>query len=127
MCKKIIQSTIVAAIIGGGSLKAFSHVQSSQQSSSVATVSSSEGGNVTIGDTTYAVPAGKSLQVQGGGVTAHLESVQEEGKEPMTTVEVVEHPTVVTIDGKPATPSTDDYNPENDNDEKDEDEHDEAS
>ena len=89
-------------------LQAFSFFKSSsaQDASSEATVSSDKGGVIEIGGEAYEVPAGESLHVSGGGITAKINTEQETGKEPVTSVVLEEHPQVATVNGKPAKPVT---------------------
>lgn len=101
--------TILAGLLmatQAADLKAWSFFKSSssEESSSSAAVSSSEGGTVTVGDKTYQVEPGQTIQVSGGGVKAQMDTIQEEGKEPVTTVVVEKSEPIALIDGKPAQP-----------------------
>lgn len=100
----ILAGLLMAIQVSGLKAWDFFKSSSSQESSSSAAVSSSEGGTVTVGDKTYQVEPGQTIQVSGGGVNAQVNTVQESGKEPVTTVFVEESEPVALIDGKPAAP-----------------------
>lgn len=102
--KKTAVLCAILAIAQG--LNAFSFFQSSatENESNAEAVSSDQGGTVTIGGETYDVPAGQTLTVTGGGITAQTGTTQEGSQEPVTTLNIEEHPQTVKVGGKVAQP-----------------------